>query len=153
MSRIVYALLATLTGVLLLFGYRTSTEVVTPTALEPVSPGAEVSGSTGSTSSGGGATTSSGLRDGTYQGTTASTRWGPVQVQITVSGGQITDAQTLQHPTGNSTDERINGYAIPLLDGEVLDAQSAQIDMVSGATVTSGGYLDSLQSALDQAHG
>lgn len=152
MSRIVYALLATLTGVLLLFGYRTSTEVVTPTALEPVSPGTEISGSAGSTSSGG-AATSSGLRDGTYQGTTSSTRWGPVQVQITVADGQITDSQALQHPTGNSTDERINGYAIPLLDGEVLAAQDAQIDMVSGATVTSGGYLDSLQSALDQAHG
>lgn len=153
MSRIVYALLATLTGLVLLFGYRTSTEVVTPTALEPVSPGAEVSGSTGSTSSGGGAATSSGLRDGTYQGTTVSTRWGPVQVQITVAGGQITDSQVLQRPTGNSTDERINGYAIPMLNGEVLDTQSAQIDMVSGATVTSGGYLDSLQNALDQAHG
>jgi uncharacterized protein with FMN-binding domain len=162
MNRIVYALLATLTGVLLLFGYRTSTEVVTPTALEPLSTSPAVPGNSsgGSTSSGGmtssGGTTSgasTGLSDGTYQGTTASTRWGPVQVQVTVSGGQITDAQALQHPTGNSTDDRINSYAIPVLNGEVLDAQNAQIDMVSGATVTSGGYQDSLQSALDQAHG
>lgn len=155
MSRIVYALLATFTALVLLFGYRTSTEAVMPTALEPVAPDTGVSGSTGSggESSGGGTATPSGLRDGTYQGTTASTRWGPVQVQITVSGGEITDAQALQHPTGNSTDDRINGYAIPVLNSEVLDAQSAQIDMVSGATVTSGGYLDSLQSALDQAHG
>ncbi|MFC8797459.1 FMN-binding protein [Promicromonospora sp. NPDC057138] len=156
MSRIVYALLATFTGLVLLFGYRTSTEVVTPTALEPqaLSPTVQGNSSSGTTSSGGTTSgTSTGLSDGTYQGTTASTRWGPVQVQITVSGGQITDAQALQYPTGNSTDDRINSYAIPVLNGEVLDAQNTQIDMVSGATVTSGGYLDSLQSALDQARG
>lgn len=156
MTRIIYALLGTFTGLVLLFGYRTSTEVVTPTALEPVAPSSAVQGnSSGDTTSSGGTTSgaSSGLSDGTYQGTTSSTRWGPVQVQITVSGGQITGSQVLQYPTGNSRDEQINSYAIPVLNGEVLDAQSAQIDMVSGATVTSGGYIDSLQSALDQAHG
>lgn len=198
MSKIIYALLATVTVLVLLFTYRTSTDAVAPAALEPlaVSPagqgnssggqtdadgegdgegddeadderdsddesssgGTTSSGSShgsGSTTGSGGTTsaTSSGLSDGTYQGTTASTRWGPVQVQITVSGGQIIDSQVLQYPTGNSTDERINGYAIPILNSEVLDAQSAQIDMVSGATVTSSGYVDSLQSALDQAHG
>ena len=156
MSRIIYALLTTFTALVLLFGYRTSTEVVTPTALEPLSlsPTDQGNSSGGTTSSGGSTSaTSSGLQDGTYQGTTASTQWGPVQVQITVSGGRITDSQVLQYPTGTGRDEQINGYAIPVLNGEVLDAQSAQIDMVSGATVTSGGYLDSLQSALDQAHG
>ncbi|MFI2366428.1 FMN-binding protein [Promicromonospora sp. NPDC019610] len=163
MSRIVYALLATLTCLVLLFGYRTSTEVVLPTAVAPAPSGngstrssgpAGSSGSSGTSGTGGGTgAPSSGLHDGTYQGSTVATQWGPVQVQITVSGGRITDAQTLQQPSGNGTDERINGYAIPVLDGEVLDAQSAQIDMVSGATVTSTGYLGSLQSAIDQAHG
>ncbi|MFD7308807.1 FMN-binding protein [Promicromonospora sp. NPDC059942] len=155
MSRIVYALLATLTCLVLLFGYRTSTQVVLPTTAAPVtSPAPSPAPSGGGDGDGGGtAATSSGLQDGTYQGSTVSTRWGPVQVQITVSGGRITDAQALQQPSGNGTDEQINGYAIPVLDGEVLDAQSAQIDMVSGATVTSTGYLGSLQSAIDQAQG
>ncbi|MFD6446977.1 FMN-binding protein [Promicromonospora sp. NPDC060204] len=149
MSRIVYALLATLTCLVLLFGYRTSTQVVLPTTAAPVTSPAP----SGAGDGGGTAATSSGLQDGTYQGSTVSTRWGPVQVQITVAGGRVTDAQALQQPSGNGTDEQINGYAIPVLDGEVLDAQSAQIDMVSGATVTSTGYLGSLQSAIDQAQG
>jgi uncharacterized protein with FMN-binding domain len=156
MKRIVYAVLATITGLVLLFSYRTSTEAVMPAALEPVAPGAGApapTSSAGATDSGAAAPATSGLVDGTYQGTTASTRWGPVQVQITVAGGRITDAQAVDYPTGNSTDERINSYAIPTLNSEVLDAQDAQIDMVSGATVTSGGYIDSLQSALDQAQG
>ena len=59
--------------------------------------------------------------------------------------------QVLQYPSGNGTDAQINGYALPVLIQETLDAQSANIDMVSGATVTSGGYTESLQSALDQA--
>ena len=57
----------------------------------------------------------------------------------------------LQYPTGNGTDQQINSYALPILIQETMDAQSANIDMVSGATVTSDGYLQSLQSALDQA--
>ena len=55
-------------------------------------------------------------------------------------------------PSGNPKDDQINSYALPVLIQETLNAQSAQIDMVSGATVTSGGYLQSLQSALDQAN-
>ena len=85
-------------------------------------------------------------------GSVASTRWGPVQVQLTVSGGKITAVHVVQQPDGNRRDEEINAYAVPTLVQETLDAQSAQIDMVSGATVTSEGYLQSLQSALDQAH-
>jgi uncharacterized protein with FMN-binding domain len=57
----------------------------------------------------------------------------------------------LQYPSGNSRDTEINSRALPILIQETLDAQDAQIDMVSGATVTSNGYLQSLQSAIDQA--
>ena len=66
-------------------------------------------------------------------------------------GGKITDVSVLQYPNGNPRDQEINDYALPILIQETLDAQSAKIDMVSGATVTSAGYLQSLQSALDQA--
>lgn len=88
----------------------------------------------------------------TYDGGTAQTQWGPVQVRITVQGGKITDARAVVYPSGNGRDYEINSYALPILNQEAVQAQSANIDMVSGATVTSGGYQQSLQSAIDQAH-
>src|SRR6185312_16327782 len=87
----------------------------------------------------------------TVSGSVASTRWGPVQVTITVINGKVTAVEVPQYPTGNGKDRRINASALPILTRETLTAQSADIDMVSGATVTSEGYLQSLQSALDQA--
>ena len=88
----------------------------------------------------------------TYTGEVADTRWGPVQVEITVTNGKITASQTTQVPSGNPRDQEINSYAVPVLNQEAVQAQSAQIDAVSGATVTSDGYIQSLQSAIDQAH-
>jgi uncharacterized protein with FMN-binding domain len=82
----------------------------------------------------------------------ANTQWGPVQVQLTVSGGKITKVNVLQYPNGNPKDGEINDYALPILTKETVDKQSASIDMVSGATVTSTGYIQSLQSAVDQAN-
>jgi uncharacterized protein with FMN-binding domain len=75
-----------------------------------------------------------------------------VQVKITVSNGKVTAADAVAVPSGNFRDQEINSYAVPVLNQEVLDAQSAGIDTVSGATVTSDGYIQSLQSALDAAH-
>jgi uncharacterized protein with FMN-binding domain len=80
------------------------------------------------------------------------TRYGPVQVEITVHGGRITKARALQHPSGDGQTDQINSGAVPQLDQEAMTAQSAQIDTVSGATFTSEGYRQSLQSALDAAH-
>jgi uncharacterized protein with FMN-binding domain len=74
-----------------------------------------------------------------------------VQVRLEISGGRIDRVDVLQYPNGNPRDAEINGYALPILVQETTDAQSASIDMVSGATVTSTGYLQSLQSALDRA--
>jgi uncharacterized protein with FMN-binding domain len=79
------------------------------------------------------------------------TQWGPIQVQLTVKDGAVTDVGIPVYPSGNGRDIEINNYALPILIQETLDQQSAQIDMVSGATVTSMGYLQSLQAALDQA--
>jgi len=81
-----------------------------------------------------------------------STRYGNVQVQITVAGGKITHSVVLQVPWNNPKDQQINSRAVPVLNAEAVDAQSAQIDMVSGATYTSEAYLQSLQSAIDKAH-
>jgi uncharacterized protein with FMN-binding domain len=69
-----------------------------------------------------------------------------------IAGGRITDVVALQYPQDNSRDAEINSYALPALHDEVLAAQSAQVDAISGATVTSDGYLGSLQAALDTAH-
>lgn len=179
MKRIVYALLATLSGLVLMFSYRTSLEVVTPSS-EPAaaSTTTSTSGGTGTSSSGSSSSgssssssssdssasgsasgstsgsttqTSTGLQDGTYTGDSVNTRYGPVQVQLTVSGGQITDVQVVDYPNSNGRDRQINERAIPQLVSETVQAQSGQVHMVSGATYTSTGYATSLQSALDQA--
>jgi len=74
-----------------------------------------------------------------------------VQVQLTVSNGSITDVSVVEYPDNNGKDQQINTRALPILIQETLDAQGDSIDAVSGATVTSDGYLESLQSALDKA--
>jgi uncharacterized protein with FMN-binding domain len=74
-----------------------------------------------------------------------------VQVQLKVSSAKITNVSVIQYPNGNGKDAEINSQALPVLIQETVESQSASIDMVSGATVTSDGYLESLQSALDQA--
>ena len=88
----------------------------------------------------------------TVNGAPADTQYGPVQVQITLTNGRIVRADAIDYPQGSSRDQAINSQAIPQLDQETLQAQSAQIDTVSGATYTSDGYRQSLQSALDAAH-
>ncbi|MCU1423221.1 MAG: FMN-binding protein [Microbacteriaceae bacterium] len=110
--------------------------------------------SSGGTSSGGassGGTSSGSLKDGTYDGTSESTRFGNVQVEVVVSGGRITDVKALQLTDDGGRSVQISNYAAPILRSEVLKAQSASVDSVSGATYTTDGYLQSLQSALDKA--
>ncbi|WP_215450912.1 FMN-binding protein [Streptomyces sp. ATCC 21386] len=83
-------------------------------------------------------------------GTTVQTDYGPVQVRITVSGGKITNAEAIQAPSGGRSTQ-ITGDSVPKLNQAAVAAGSAEIDAVSGATYTSAGYKESLQSALDQA--
>jgi uncharacterized protein with FMN-binding domain len=85
-------------------------------------------------------------------GTAADTPYGPVQVQLRVQGRRILRARAIVYPQASGRDREINSYAIPALDREVVQAQSASIDTVSGATYTSDGYRHSLQAALDAAH-
>ena len=87
----------------------------------------------------------------TVTGNSVDTRWGPVQVRLTVRSGKITKVEVVSYPNGNPRDQDINSYALPQLVQETLSAQSAKIDTISGATVTSDGYIGSLQSALDKA--
>ena len=141
MRRIVLWLLGTVTVVVLLFGYRTS--LAGPLA----TTGATVASSPPPTA--GASSTAASSR--TVSGPVVQTRWGAVQVEVTVKNGKLSDVSVPQYPNGNPRDQQINAYALPVLVQETLDAQSADIDMVSGATVTSDGYLQSLQGALDQA--
>jgi uncharacterized protein with FMN-binding domain len=87
----------------------------------------------------------------TLTGDTINTRYGPVQVRVTLSGSRLTDVSPVQLPQDSSRDIEIDNQAVPILLQEALSAQSANIDSVSGATYTSDGYIRSLQSALDKA--
>jgi uncharacterized protein with FMN-binding domain len=87
----------------------------------------------------------------TVNGDTVSTRYGNVQVRVVASGGRLVDVQALQLPNDRSRSVRISAHAGPQLRNEALQVQSANINTVSGATYTSDGYAQSLQSALDRA--
>jgi uncharacterized protein with FMN-binding domain len=87
----------------------------------------------------------------TLTGAVANTQHGPMQVQLVLTGQRITKVNVLQRTDDGQESIQINSFAIPKLTSETLTAQSARIDAVSGATYTSQGYIQSLQSALDQA--
>jgi uncharacterized protein with FMN-binding domain len=166
--RITIAFLTTLSAVAALFSYHTSTNASSEAAGAGTSASAAAAGSgtsddtgassdtaTGSSSSGSsssGSSSSGSSSTKTYTGDTADTRWGIVQVEITVKSGKITKSEAVQYPSENGRDQEINAYAVPQLNSEVLAQQSGSIDAVSGATVTSDGYIQSLQSAIDKAH-
>ena len=151
MRRIVLWGLSTLSALVALLGYHTSTSSVMATAAGE----AAFSGSLrAQAATGGGSSGASGSASTTASqvaGDTVQTRYGPVQVQVAVSGSTITDVAVLQYPDRDGRSVQINQYALPQLINETLDAQGSAISMVSGATYTSQGYLQSLQSALDQA--
>jgi uncharacterized protein with FMN-binding domain len=148
MRRALFALSGTVTGLVLLLSFKTHPAAVTtpPAALSTPSPTGSASDPSASPSTSGSASGS-----GTYTGTAADTRFGPVQVQITVTDGTVTAVQAVDYPQNDPRDQQINSYAIPVLNQEATAARSTSIDMVSGATYTSQGYIQSLQSALDQA--
>jgi uncharacterized protein with FMN-binding domain len=182
MRRVVVGAMGTVSGLVLLFSYHTSLggsalasgttaggtttgagsdgSASTPTPTQSSSgsssssaPSTSSSSSSSSSSSGKSSSSkSSSGSSGTYTGQSVDTRWGPVQVQITVKNGKITAAQAVVFPQENPRDQEINSFAVPQLNSEAVQAQSGNIDAVSGATVTSGGYIQSLQSAVDQAH-
>ena len=88
---------------------------------------------------------------GTFTGSTQQTRFGPVQVEITISNGKITAARALQYPNNDFRSQSISQQAIPYLVQETLAANSANIQGVGGASYTSQGWYDSLVSALAKA--
>ncbi len=132
MRRVLVAVVFTVAGLVALLSFRThggslgQRTGASPLKLPPLSPGERA-----------------------VTGHTVSTVYGPVQVRVVERAAAIVAVNILQHPAETAMDIQIGQYAFPRLVGETLTAQSARIDTVSGATYTSGGYIQSLQSALD----
>ncbi|MFJ3305614.1 FMN-binding protein [Streptomyces sp. NPDC086549] len=153
LRRIVLASAATVSGMVLLLSLKPHTSpavaVGPPSPVPYSSSSASAGGSSGGTTGGSTAAPATGTK--TVTGDTVQTRWGPVQVRVTLKDGKLTDVEAISYPQDNPRDQEINSYAVPQLRREALAAQSADIDTVSGATYTSDGYRQSLQSALDSA--
>ena len=158
MKRAVFAAVSTIVGLIMLLSFKTHTIPTTLAAAPPAAvappttttvPQPSRAGTTATT----GPTTSTTIvaRTETVTGNAVATRYGPVQVQITMTNGQVTAVDAIEYPTEKARDRQINARAIPALNQEALAEQSADIDMISGATYTSIGYISSLQSALDKA--
>jgi uncharacterized protein with FMN-binding domain len=174
MRRVLLAIVSTVAALVLLLGFKTHpvssasassgsantpSNSSSPSSSSPSSssagasspPSSSNSGSSSGTSGSTGSGTSNTSGTKTVTGDSADTRYGPVQVKITVTNGKITVADAVDYPTNDPRDQEINSYAIPQLNSEAVSASSAQIDTISGATYTSEGYITSLQSALDKA--
>jgi hypothetical protein len=155
MRRALLAVALTVAGLVALLSFKTAGSDLERPAASEASGGSGPSG--GSASSGGSGSTGQAapslppLPPGAraIDGRVASTVYGPVQVQVVVKGRKIVGVNILQRPDATELDIQIGQYALPRLIAETLAAQSARIDTVSGATYTSGGYINSLQNALD----
>jgi len=117
-----------------------------PTPSPPATPGPATPAAAAS------ATPTPGGTTGTFTGTDVPTIYGDVQVSVVMSHGRITDVKPLQLPSDRARSEEITQVAGPILRSEAIQAQSAQVDVVSGATYTSAAYSESLSGALQQAH-
>lgn len=91
------------------------------------------------------------FHDGTYTGSIENAYYGEVQVEATIKGGELVAVKVLDYPKDRRTSRRINSYALPILEEEVIAAQTARVDLVTGATLTSRAYRASLDTALQQA--
>jgi uncharacterized protein with FMN-binding domain len=165
MLRAVIALGGTAAGLAALLSFKSHPAVSAVSAPSAPSPtgSASAPGMAGSASSGKhpaakGAGASKGSVGGgaaktarTVTGAVANTQFGPMQVEVTLSGKKIDSVKILQQTNDGPESQQIDSMSIPKLTSETLAAQSAKIDAVSGATYTSEGYMQSLQSALDKA--
>jgi uncharacterized protein with FMN-binding domain len=174
-KRLILTVTGTIAGLVALLSFKTQTHPVAngaalpaaalggssstsaPTTATPSSPavsssaGVPSSGSTASSSSSSTASSSAAPVTRTYLGSAITTRYGVIQVKVTVTARKITNVSFVQLTAFDGRSEQINSYAAPQLLQETLSAQSANVDTVSGASYTSDGYRQSLQSALDKA--
>ena len=152
MRRVILAAVSTVAALVLLLSFKThgTTSLASPPAVvvpsaTPASVASAAAPATTTTKDKSRATTTR-----TFTGDSVDTRYGPVQVAITVTNGKLTAVNAIDYPQHDPRDEQINSYAIPQLDKEALAAGSAKIDSVSGATFTTDGYVSSLQKRARQ---
>ncbi|MCX5387308.1 FMN-binding protein [Streptomyces sp. NBC_00083] len=138
MRRVAVTTLSTAAGIVMLLALKPHQSH--PPVVSAPRPAASASG-----------TQAAGARTGDFTGDVIDTRYGPVQVSVTLAKGRLTAVHVLQVPSERGRDQEIAARAVPRLTEEALGAQNAQIDAVSGASYTSEGYIESLQSALDKA--
>jgi uncharacterized protein with FMN-binding domain len=163
MRRVLLALSGTVAGLIMLLSFKSHPASTAATGAGASGAGSSAAGAGGSGASGSGAGSVTGSGQvasgaGSGSGGTAvasgqdvSTAYGPMQVEATLTSGRITGVKVLQQTNVGAQSQQIDAFAIPELTKEALTAQSARIHAVSGATYTSAGYIQSLQSALDKA--
>jgi uncharacterized protein with FMN-binding domain len=123
-----------------------------PVVLKPSSSNNSSQAAQAPTTSGSNNTTApTSYKDGRYTGSTADAYYGYIQVLAVISGGKLTDVQFLQFPNDNPNSSYINSQAKPYLKQEAVQAQSANVNIVSGATLTSQAFIQSLSDALNKA--
>jgi hypothetical protein len=159
MRRLLIALASTAAGLAAVLSFKTHSSAATSNVAAPAT-GAQSStsgtpsgtptgvGSATAAAKGGGVGATVGTR--TLTGAVDNTQYGPMQVEVVLQGHKITDVKVLQQTNTGTESQQIDANAIPQLTRETLTAQSARIDAVSGASYTSAGYIQSLQSALDK---
>lgn len=152
MKRVLLAFVSTVTGLVMLLSFKTHSIAATTSAASRIAPPSVVTTQSGTAKTPTATpTAAAGATTKTVTGSSVDTRYGPVQVQIVITNGKIISATAVQYPNSNSRDQEINSYAVPTLQQESVQNNSPNIDMVSGATYTSNGYISSLQSALNKA--
>jgi uncharacterized protein with FMN-binding domain len=157
LRRMLMATASTVSGVILLLALKPTSAPASaaagmPAASAATSAPAKGAASPSSASAGSKQTTAAAPAQArTITGTTVQTQYGPVQVQITVSGKRLTGTTLVQYPNSSGRSIQLAASSLPVLTKEAVAAQSAKIDAVSGASYTSAGYKKSLQSALDMA--
>jgi uncharacterized protein with FMN-binding domain len=122
-------------------------------SINPNAVGTDTSGNTSGSANSGSATPATAYKDGTYKGTVADATYGSMQVAVTIAGGKITAVTTPVYPNDRGETSEVSAHALPILKQETLAAQSAQIDVVSGATQSSEAFQQSLAAALQSAQG
>lgn len=133
-----------LTGLFLAMRHKPSSAATSTPSLNTTSAGSSSPATTTNTA------TSTGFKDGAYAGSAVDVGYGVVEVQAVIAGGKLTDVKYLSLPSGGHS-SMVSNLAAPQLRIEALNAQSANVDIVSGATSTSAGFQMSLQAALKQA--
>ena len=153
MKRVIASFIVTVAGLVALLSFKTHTPelaAATKSVASSSSSSGQVTAATSTSSSSTATATANSGTTKTITGDSEDTRWGPVQVKITVNGSKITAVDVVDYPTTNGRDQEINSYAVPELVSQALSAQSAKVDGVSGATYTTEGFKASLQSAIDK---